>query len=217
VTLHSLADTPVTVEVEAHRGSGALVPLAGQASQTIDLEPGQQRTYLLVISEETSTAWVKIRERIPPARTAPAVALSGTAYCRSGDGMQTASRDVAYPTKNPWFSGDVAELRGAVITLINTSERPALASACYSSGTLYFMPGRQSAPDLLPVCSATTDVQIPPFGTREFPVERGGNSHFALKTRGDSIVLQMLRPGEGVTRLFTVDSSIRFGEEVPGR
>jgi len=59
------------------------------------------------------------------------------------------------------------------------------------------------------------DVQVPPFGTREFPVERQGNSYFSLKTRGDSVVLQMLRPANEGVLVYTVDSTIKFGGEVP--
>ena len=66
-----------------------------------------------------------------------------------------------------------------------------------------------------PLCSAAFEVQIPPFGTREFPVERQGNTWFSLKTRGDSVVLQMLRPLSQAARIYTVDSTIRFGGEVP--
>jgi hypothetical protein len=105
-----------------------------------------------------------------------------------------------------------------VISFINTSERAAKAAACYSAGGLYSVPERGT--ELLPVCSAAFEVQIPPFGSREFPVERDGSSHFSLKTVGDAIVLEMLRPVEANVRVYEVDSSIKFGEEVaanPGK
>jgi hypothetical protein len=144
------------------------------------------------------------------------VALSGVTECRDGEQLRVANCQVAFPTRDPWFSGDIAELRGAMVTLINTSERAAQASACYSSGSLY------SAPDLVEpgtqlrdLCSSMVDVQIPPFGTREFPVERAGNSHFSLRTRGDAIVLQMLRSTKEGVRIYSVDSTIQFGQEVP--
>jgi hypothetical protein len=212
IVVQNLGDVPVTVQIEGHRGSGALVAVEGVAGQTIHLDPGQRTSYQLDIEETTTTAWVKLTEPIPATRSAPVVALSGTTECRQDGALHTAGRQVAFPTRNPWFSGDTAEFHGAAVTLINTSDKAARASACYSKGNLFFVPGAQPTAQLVPVCSEIADVQIPPFGTREFPVERGDNSHFALRTAGDAIVLQMLRPGdEGI---FLVDSSIRFGEEV---
>ena len=46
-------------------------------------------------------------------------------------------------------------------------------------------------------------------------MEREGSSYFSMKTWGDSIVLQMLRPAKEGVRLYTVDSTIKFGGEVP--
>jgi len=218
VLLQSLTDTPVMVEVEGHRGSGALVPAAGHANLVTRLGPGEQVSYQLEIEEETTTAWVKVREKIPASRAGPVVALSGKTECRAGDQLRVARRQVAYPMRNPWFSGDVTDLRGALVTLINTSEHAARASVCYSAGNQYSVPhATQPSPDLQPVCSANLDVQIPPFGTREFPVEHDGSAYFSLKTRGEAIVLQMLRPADTSLGIYTVDSTIQFGEEVPNR
>jgi hypothetical protein len=211
VRLQNLSDAPVTVELEGHRASGALAPLGGVAGRTVRLDSGQQASYQLEIEEDTTWAWVKLRERVPEGR-APAVALSGTTECRDENQLRVAAREVAYPTRNAWFSGDVAELRGAVLTMINSSDQTARASACYSAGILYSVPSPRGA-ELRELCSASLDVQIPPFGTREFPVERNGNSQFSLRTQGDSIVLQMLRPESA--HIYSVDSSIQFGEEVP--
>jgi hypothetical protein len=58
-------------------------------------------------------------------------------------------------------------------------------------------------------------VQIPPFGARELPVTRDGSPHFSLKTQGAAIVLEMLRPVEVDVKIYWVDSTIRFGSEVP--
>ena len=216
VLLQNLADMPVTVEMEAHRAGGALVPVTGHPNLAVQLEPGQESSYKVEIDDETTAAWVKVREKIPESQSTPAVAVRGATECRAGNELRTASREVAYPTRNPWFSSDVTELHGAVITLINTSEKPARASVCYSAGNLYSVPTPgQPAPELQRICSETSDVQIPPFGTREFPVERGGNSYFSLRTRGDAVVLQMLRRANEGVRIYTVDSSIQFGEEVP--
>jgi hypothetical protein len=206
----------VDVELEAHRRSGALAPLAGRAGRVIHLVPGAQGSYQLQIQEEDSGAWVQVRERTASPRSAPAVAVSGTTECRQGNQLRTAAREVAYPTRNPWFAGEVAGLRGSVISLINVSAGAVRASLCYSAGNLFSVPGEtQTSRELRPVCSTAFEVQVPPFGTRDFPVEREGNSYFSLKTRGDSIVLQMLRPAKEGVRIYTVDSTIKFGGEVP--
>src|ERR1035441_3924348 len=118
VVLQNLADTPVDVELEGHRASGALAPLVGRAGRVIHLLPGGKGSYQLQIAEEEGRAWVRVRERLA-ARAAPAVAVSGSTECRAGNQLRTAAREVAYPTRNPWFAGDVAELRGSVISLIN--------------------------------------------------------------------------------------------------
>ena len=97
-------------------------------------------------------------------------------------------------------------------------ERPARILGCYSSGVLYSVPGMdQPAAELTPVCSETIQESIPPFGSRQFPVTRGGNSHFSLTTRGDAIVLQMLRPASATVKVYRVDSTIAFGKEAPGK
>jgi len=83
---------------------------------------------------------------------------------------------------------------------------------------LYSVPHNdRPAVELTPVCSETIQELVPPFGSRQFPVARGGNSHFSLTTRGDAIVLQMLRPAETSAKVYRVDSTIKFGEEVSGR
>lgn len=216
VRLQNLTTEPVAVELEAHRASGALVPLVGLANRSVRLDAGQKAEYQLDIDEETTGAWLKIRETIPESRPGPAVAVSGATECRMENQLRVAAREVAFPMRNPWFSGDIANLRGSLVTIINTSDQPARASACYSAGNLYSLPSAvQPGADLLPLCSATLEVLIPPFGTREIPVERNANSQFSLRTRGDAVVLQMLRPADENVRIYSVDSTIQFGEEVP--
>ena len=80
------------------------------------------------------------------------------------------------------------------------------------------MPGRdRRAGDLTPICSLAFDLLIPPFGAREFPVERDGSSHFSLRTLGPAIVLEMLRPLDANIKIYRVDSSIRFeGDPLEG-
>ena len=65
------------------------------------------------------------------------------------------------------------------------------------------------------MCSAAFDVQVPPVGAREFPVARDRSTHFSLKTQGGAIVLEMLRPLAASIKMYKVDSTIRFGGEVP--
>ena len=102
--------------------------------------------------------------------------------------------------------------------MVNSSESAARARVCYSTGSLYSVPGR-SPPggEMLPVCSATIDELVPPFGAREFAVTHEGSTHLWLKTEGTSIVLEMLRPLSEASRVYTVDSKIEFGSEVTGR
>lgn len=213
IDLHNLGDRPVTLQVEGHRESGALVALAGHRGMAVQLEPGDQASFKLQIADEATRAWVKVREKIPGPPLSAVVAVSGKTDCVAGNELRTAARAAAFPTRNPWFSDDVSALRGEVILLINTTEHTIVASACYSAGSFYSVPEKMRTPQLLPLCSTTANVQIAPFGSREFPVERGGNTHFSLNTRGDAIVLQMLRLSDPGVRLYTVDSTITFGSE----
>ena len=184
----------------------------------VHLNAGERGSYRLEIAEETIGAWVKVRERIPSAGLNAAVEVRGTTECLIGDEVRRTAREVAYPMRNPWFSGNVAEIGGNLISVVNTSELAAKAWTCYSAGVLYSVPNEaRPTPELTPVCSKTSAVQIPPFGTLEFPVERDGSAQFSLRTQGDAIVLQMLRPVDASIRMYKVDSTITFGEEVrPG-
>jgi len=207
----------VALEVEAHRESGALVPLAGNPGVAFELKPGEKVTYRLQIEEETAGAWVRVKEQVAE-HASPVVAVSGATECVTGDQLRTAARELAYPMRDPWFAGDISEMRGDLIVLVNTSEQPVTASLCYSAGNLYSVPDpTRGTSELTPVCSASFDVLIPPFGTRQFPVAREGNTHFSLKTKGPAIVLQMLRPLDTNVRIYAVDSTIKFGGEVPGK
>ncbi len=214
LTLQNLGDREVTVEIESHRASGGLVPLVGHSQLIVQLKPGDHESYKLEIPEETGRAWVKIRERVPSPERSPVLAISGMAECVEGNQLRDTPREVAYPTRNPWFSGDIEEMHGNVISLVNTSETPAKASLCYSAGNLYFVPNPdRPASELTPLCSSAFEVQIPPFAARQFPVEHDGNSHFSMKTQGDAIVLQMLRPLETGVKVYSVDSTIKFAGE----
>jgi len=213
IELRNLSDRPITLEVEGHKSSGALAPLAGHPSMTVRLNATERASYKIETDEETTSAWVKVREIIPAPRLTAAVAVGGSTECVVGDQLRRTPREVAYPTRNPWFSGNVSEIPGDEILLINTAEHAATAWLCYSVGNLYTVPGETHPPQLTPLCSSNAVVQIPPFGTRQFPVQRVSNSYFSLKTAGPAIVLQMLRPLDATVRMYTVDSTITFGRE----
>jgi len=216
VSLQNLGDREVVAEVEAHKSSGALVPLVGHGIQ-VRLNAGERADYKLESPEETAAAWVRVRERVP-VQLSPVLAVSGATECRSADELRSTARDVTWPTRNPWYSGDVSQGDDGTIALINTSEQPVRVWGCYSSGVLYSVPRKdQLKSELTPVCSETIQELITPFGSRRFPVALGGNSHFSLTTRGEAIVLQMLRPVGMNVKAYRVDSTITFGKEVPGQ
>jgi hypothetical protein len=218
VELQNLGNRDVKAEVEAHKSSGALAPFAGNAGIEVHLSAGERTQYRLQLEDETTDAWVRVRETVPLPQLTPILAVSGVTECLATDSLRTTVRDVVWPTHNPWFSDEVSQGDDGMLALINTSERPARVAGCYSSGVLYSVPRNDRPPaELTPVCSETIHELIPPFGTRQFPVARGGNSHFSLTTGGDSIVLQMLRPAGASVKLYRVDSTIAFGQEVAGK
>jgi hypothetical protein len=159
---------------------------------------------------------VRVREKVPSPRLQPVLAVSGVTECLVTDELRTTVREVAWPAPNPWFSGAVADGDEGIVALINVSERPVRVWGCYSAGVLYSVPRNdRTATELTPVCSETIQEQVPPFGSRQFPVARGGNSHFSLTTRGAAIVLQMLRPAGTSVKVYRVDTTVTFGKEVP--
>ena len=218
VELKNLGNREVAAEVEAHKSTGALVPLVGHNGIEVHLIAGEHAEYKLQLPEDSAGAWVRVRERIPEAQLTPVLAVSGATVCLAKDELHTTVREVAWPVRNPWFSGDVSHGDDGIIAVINTSERPARVWGCYSSGVLYSVP-HNDRPDgeLKPVCSDTIEELVTPFGSRQFPVARGGNSHFTLTTRGNAIVLLMLRPAGTNLKAYRVDSTITFGKEVPDR
>jgi hypothetical protein len=216
VELQNLGNREVLAEVEAHKSTGALAPLVGPGGIQVRLGAGEHAEYKL--PEDTTGAWVRVREKISSPELSPVLAVSGATECLAANELHSAIRDVVWPTRNPWFSGDVRHGDDGIIALVNTSERPVRASGCYSSGVFYSVPhGDQPATEMTPVCSDTIQEMVPPFGSRQFPVARGGNSHFSLTTKGEAVVLQMLRPAGTTAKVYKVDSAITFGEEVPGR
>lgn len=213
IDLQNLGDRTVTIDIEAHRASGALVALVDHPQMSVTLASGARASYRLEITEETGAAWAKIREHIPAAMLSPMIAVSGHTECTVENKLRTMARDVAFPLRNPSFASDIEELHGDLVSFVNITERPAQVSLCYSAGNLYSVAGRT----LAEICSNAFEVQVPAFRARRFPVEHDGSSHFSMKTRGEAIVLQMLRPLGTAVKTYTVDSSIKFGEEAPSR
>jgi hypothetical protein len=214
VTLSNLGDRVVTVEIEAHRAGGGLMGLAGLDETVLHLNAGEHVSHRLEVTDEAGVGWLKVRERIPSPNLSPVIAVSGLSECTVDNQLRSTPRELSYPTRNPWFSGDVEEMPGNMISMVNTSERAAQASLCYSQGNLYSVPtDAHPAPELRLVCSKAFEVLIPPYAARQFPVERDGSTHFGVKTVGDAIVLQMLRPLATGVKIYTVDSSVKFGGE----
>jgi hypothetical protein len=215
VHLQNLGNREVAAEVEAHKSTGALAPLMGHSGIQVRLSAGEHADYKLQLPEQSTGAWVRVRETIPTPQLSPVLAVSGVTECLATNELRSTVREVALPTRNPWFSGDVTHADDGIVALINTSESPAQVLGCYSFGVLYSVPhDNHPAPSLTPVCSETVRQQVPPFGSTQFPVARDGNSHFSLNTLGDAIVLQMLRPAKSSVKVYQVDSTITFGKEV---
>ena len=215
VTLSNLGDRMETVELEAHRAGGGLVGLDGLSNMVFHLKPGEKVSHRLEIGDESGQGWIKIRERIPLPKLSPVIAVSGLSECTVDNQLRSTPRELSYPTRNPWFSGDVNEMHEHIISIVNTSERVAQAALCYSEGNLYSVPteGRE----LKMVCSKTLEVQIAPYAALQFPVRRDDSTHFGIKTMGDAIVLQMLHPVATGVKVYSVDSSVKFGGEANER
>jgi len=176
--------------------------------------PHERRTFRLGGQREIEDAWVGVWEADPPG-TLPALAVEGLVECLAGDQLRTVPRSAALAMRNPWFAGPVADLDGAVMAVVNASAQAASAYLCYSAGNLYFVPAEMPDGRLARLCSWSEEVALPPFGSRQFPIEREKANEFALHSRGESIVLLLLRPVAAGVRAYRVDSTIRFGSEVP--
>src|ERR1700733_1408040 len=210
VALTNLAVAVLTVEMKAHRTVAGLVGLAGLNDMVLHLNPGERVSHRLEIGDESGAGWIKVREQIPSPQLSPVIAVSGLSECTVDNQLRSTPRQLSYPTRNPWFSGDVEEMQGNMISVVNTSERAAQAPMCYSQGNLYSVP---STPGLTLVCSKAFEVLIPPYASRQFPVQRDDSTHFSIKTQGEAVVLQMLRPVQTGVKVYTVDSTVKFGGE----
>jgi hypothetical protein len=178
---------------------------------SVPLASGERQTYQLEFSADATDGWVLVQEKLTDSRSSPAVTVSGSTECVAGNELRTVAREAAYPMRNPWFEGDVSELGGDMLEVVNSSAQAGTAWLCYSAGSLYSVPDGRRPGELMPVCSVSFAVQLAPFSARQFPVQRNGSSYFAVRSQGAAIVLQMLKPHGGQIRIYSVDSSIRFG------
>jgi len=215
IELRNLGAKPMAVSVEGHAETGALVALEGQDGRVVRLEAGERRSLSFPATDKMQTGWVKVSEPLAGVRASPVVAVAATVECTENDLLRTVSRPVAFAMRNPWLDTDLAGLPGAELLIVNAGPRPALARACYSNGSLYSVPAEHGPGiGLQPVCSAVWETQLAPYASARVALDRDDARHVSLHTWGEAIVLQLQRPLEGSTRLFTVDSTIHFGQEV---
>lgn len=216
VQLQNLGKADATVNVEGHKGSGALVALLGSPSVTLTLEPGRTVTLRLEVpGEESPDGWVSVIESRPETAPDPMIAVSGRTECLDNNQLKTVPQTVAFPIQDPWLAAGVDDLPGRSVMILNASNSAATATVCYSTGITVTVPvAKGVVPEPVPVCAEKRFLQIPPFGTTTVPIVRGGNSRFAVTTRGASLVLRVLVPQNGATKTYTVDSSVKFGEPV---
>ncbi len=212
VSLENLRTQAVEVEVQGHDGSGALVGLEGAPTIPLVLEAGQKASLRLQVDgQESAEAWVKVTERGAGASLAPGVAVSGTSECTARDEITTVPGAVAFPSRNPWLEGDVEELQGKMVLVLNSDATAAAVRVCYSNGSQVEMPAeRGRGGGTMPVCRLTRSIHLPPYGLELLPVERDGSTRLTVRTTGAALVLEVLKPRPGKTRVFTVDSSIVF-------
>jgi hypothetical protein len=128
VDLQNLGDRSVTLEVEAHRASGALVALVDHPRLSMTLPAGERASFRLEINEETGSAWAKVRGRVPSTVPSPVVAVVGHTECVFQNELRRSAREVAFALRNPSFSSD--ELHGRLVSMVNTSERASEVSLC---------------------------------------------------------------------------------------
>lgn len=212
VVLQNLRDGAVSVEVEAHESSGALLPLEGMTSNPVRLPAGGKVTLRLQVPDtEATEAWVRVTE--PRAgRDSPSVAVSGATECTSEQAVTTVPRAVAFPTRDPWLEADSRDLEGKSILALNASSAPASLRACYSSGSTISLPRSGGGNRELAICDVSRAQYLPPFSLFLIPVEREGSSKLSIRSTGQSLVLVVLKPRAGKTHAFNVDSSIVFND-----
>jgi len=217
VELRNLANRTVTAEAEGHRGSGSLVAFAGASRSPVVLEPGARAVLSLEVAEDTDAAWLRVREDVPERGMNPALAITATTECVRGDALLTSVREAAFPLRNPWFSGDVGGVEDEILAVVNASERAAVITGCYESGTLISVPEEaHGGSGLRALCSHRFRELLAPFAARRYPVSHENNPRFSITASGEAVVMQMLHRLDAGVQLYRVNSSISFGGEAPG-
>ena len=217
VELRNLANRQVTAEAEGHRGSGSLAPFTGSSGSAVALEPGERRILSLELPEETDSAWLRVRENVPTPSMNPALAITARTECVRGNELVSSIREAASPLRNPWFSGEVSGIEGELLVVVNVSERAALMTGCYESGTLISVPdAAHTGAELRPLCAHRFRELLPAFTSRRYPVSDGSNSRFSISAAGEAVVVQMLHRLEAGVQLYRVNTSINFGGEAAG-
>jgi len=216
IELQNLSTKETVVKIEGHKGSGALVALAGWPSLSLTMSPAQKTALRLEVpGEESPEGWVKVSESSRDTEQSPTVAVSGQTECADDDQLTTVSQTVAFPTTDPWLDAELKDLKGQMVMVLNTANKAAAADICYSSGITASLPkDKGTGGEPKPVCAKVSSLQIPPFGTRTLPVSHEGNTEFSIRTRGDSLVLRVLIPQSGGMKTYKVDSSVTFGQPV---
>jgi len=217
--IQNLGSRQVIVEVEGHKGSGALVALGGASGVAMRVESDEKiQLQLQVPGEESLEGWLKITEVLPDSARGPALAVSGRTECVLNDQLVTSPQSVAYPMRDPWLAFDLAESPGRVAMVLNLAAEAATAKICYSKGTRVSVAEEHgNGAKLVPVCSESRLLQIPPFASASVAVEYDGNSQFSLEAQGESLVLRVLLPPKPGLRTYTVDSTIQFGQMLDGK
>jgi hypothetical protein len=203
---------PVRFRVAAHNKSGALISFAGNDTVPPQLAAGASLTLRLEASDEESLeAWVQLREELRE-ESLPVLAIKGTTECVSNDALLIQPAGVMFPARNPWISGNVSDFGVKTVWVLNTSDAPAAATACYSSGTYVQVPDGDDSPgQTREVCSETDDIFLPPFAMRTLPVQKEGSVYFSLRTRGNSLIVSVKDDTGNHSRKYSVDSTVKFG------
>ncbi len=208
VEIRNLANRRVSADVEGHRGSGSLAPFVGRNQIHMVLPPAGREILTLDISEETESAWLRVRESVPWIDQNPGLSIAARTECTHGDDLLSSVREATSPLRDPWFSGEVAD---DVLSLVNVSERAVYVTGCYGTGTLVSVPDQ----DFHQLCSREFDELVPAFAARRYAVRKGENTYFSLRCTGEAVALQMLHQIDAGARVFRVNSSITFGGEAP--
>ena len=207
VELRNLGIRAVAVTVEGHKESGALVGLEGTESTVVKLAPRQRLSLKLRDAEgDEAMGWVRVLEELAGGWDRPVVAVSGKTECLAGEQLRTMAQTVSYPMRNPELESLVEEMPGRVVLLLNSGGEAATVDICYSRGSWTVVDDQRRM-----ICTATSYVQLPPFGLATAPISREGSTEIVVKGTGGELVIRAMRLEAEKTRVYSVDSSIQFG------